>query len=109
MLYKFKSQVASDLIMLQAHGRRILEIVGKDPAGPGILTPAETPAALQALEDAIQAEQAARAEAIAQAAREGLPPPRFEAISLSQRAHPMLDLLRRSAKAGKPVIWECGS
>lgn len=31
MLYKFKSRSAPDLIMLEPHGRQILQIVGKTP------------------------------------------------------------------------------
>ena len=31
MLYKFKSKAAGDLIMLEPNGRRVLEIIGKDP------------------------------------------------------------------------------
>ena len=37
MLYKFKSRVTGDLIMLEPNGRRVLEILGKDPGAPGII------------------------------------------------------------------------
>ena len=37
MLYRFKSRATADLVMLEASGRRVLEILGKDPASPGIL------------------------------------------------------------------------
>ncbi|MEN9376283.1 MAG: hypothetical protein RL710_1440, partial [Pseudomonadota bacterium] len=30
MLYKFKSKITGDVIMLQPNGRRVLEIIGKD-------------------------------------------------------------------------------
>ena len=51
MLYKFKSKAAGDVILLQANGRQILEIIGKadsDQLVKGILLPAEMPAAAPA-------------------------------------------------------------
>jgi hypothetical protein len=59
MLFKFKSKVAGDLIMLEPNGRRVLEIIGKDPSQAGIILPAQMSAALSALEKAIQAEDEA--------------------------------------------------
>src|SRR5438128_398173 len=41
MLYKFKSKAAGDLIMLEPNGRRVLEIIGKDPAPKGIIESAQ--------------------------------------------------------------------
>ena len=52
MLYTFKSKAAANLIMLQANGKRLLEIIGKDPSEPGIVLPEQMPAALLALEAA---------------------------------------------------------
>ena len=63
MLYKFKSKAAGDVIMLQPNGRQILEIIGKSDADQlvkGIILPAEMPAALTALHNAIAADQARR-------------------------------------------------
>ena len=58
MLFKFKSKVAGDLIMLEPNGRRVLEIIGKDPSQAGIILPAQMSSALSALEKAIQEEVA---------------------------------------------------
>ena len=58
MLYKFKSKAAGDLIMLEPNGRRVLEIVGKDPGPKGIILPEQMPAAIQALEAGIALEEA---------------------------------------------------
>eukprot|EP01034_Spumella_vulgaris_P028059 gene28059-34856_t len=52
MLYKFKSRAAADLILLEPQGRQILQIIGKAPAPNGIVTAAQIPAALAALEAA---------------------------------------------------------
>jgi len=53
MLYKFKSRAAADLILLEPQGRQILEIIGKTPGPTGIVTAAQIPAALAALEAAV--------------------------------------------------------
>lgn len=108
MLYKFKSRATSDLIMLEAQGRRVLQIIGKDAAGSGILTVAQIPAALEALTAAVAADDAARAaaggapsddEATETRAGEG------PSVSLRQRVAPFADMLRRSLEAGRDVVW----
>ncbi|MDW8337472.1 MAG: DUF1840 family protein, partial [Tepidimonas sp.] len=35
MLYRFKSKATGDVVMLEPNGRRVLEILGKDPDAPG--------------------------------------------------------------------------
>ena len=50
MLYKFKSRSTADLILLEPHGRRLLQIIGKEPGANGIVTVAQIPAAVAALE-----------------------------------------------------------
>ena len=52
-LYRFKSRETGDLVMLQPYGKRVLEILGKDPSGPGILQPDEMAAGVRALHDAM--------------------------------------------------------
>lgn len=105
MLYKFKSKAAGDLIMLEPNGRRVLEIIGKDAGPKGIILPAEMPAALQALDAAIQREEAEQKAAIEEARAKGQVPPRFEAVSLRQRAVPFIDMLKRASGAGKEIVW----
>jgi len=49
MLYKLKSKVTGDLIMLEPNGRRVLQIINKySPEGKGILLPEQMPAAIEA-------------------------------------------------------------
>ena len=105
MLYKFKSKAAGDLIMLEPNGRRVLEIIGKDPGPKGIVLPEEMQAAIGALEAAISAEEAGQKAAIEEAKAKGEVPPRFEAVSLRQRAVPFIDMLRRADKEGKEIVW----
>jgi len=105
MLYKFKSRSTGDLIMLEVNGRQVLEILGKDPDAPGIIEAADAPVAIRALEAAVAKEETDRKAAIEEAAARGEPEPRFEGVSLRQRVVPLLDMLRRSEKAGKEVVW----
>ena len=108
MLYKFKSRAAPDLIMLEPHGRQILEIIGKTPGAPGIVTVAQIPAAIAALEAAVAAEEARRAQQAADASPEDAEQAEAEqadVVQLRQRAVPFIDLLRRSAAEGQDVVW----
>ena len=109
MLYKFKSKNAGNLIMLQPNGQRVLEIMGKDrqtaAAPQGIILPPDMPAAIQALEAAILQEESDLRVAVAQALAQGEVPPRPEAISLRQRATPLIDMLRRCHKDGFEIVW----
>ncbi|RYF13844.1 MAG: DUF1840 domain-containing protein [Comamonadaceae bacterium] len=105
MLYKFKSKAAGDLIMLEPNGRRVLEIIGKDAGPKGIILPEEMPAAIAALDAAIEREEAEQKAAIAEATAQGQVPPRFGDVSLRQRAVPFIDMLKRCSAAGKEIVW----
>ena len=107
MLFKFKSRATADLIMLQPHGRRVLQIMGKNPDDAhGIVTAAQIPAAVAALEAAVLADDAARAAPSDddQPAQDDAQPPR-DTVSLRQRAAPFIDMLRRSAAEDHDVVW----
>ncbi len=105
MLFKFKSKAAGDLIMLEPNGRRVLEIIGKTPDAKGIILPETMSAAVSALEAAINDEELAQQTANKTALAEGKPAPKFEAISLRQRAVPFIDMLKRCQKAGQEIVW----
>ena len=105
MLYKFKSKAAGDLIMLEPNGRRVLQIIGKDPGPKGIILVEEMPGAINALEEAIRKEEAEQQAAIEEANAKGEVPPKFDAISLRQRAVPFIDMLKRCANEGKEIVW----
>jgi hypothetical protein len=105
MLYKFKSKAAGDLVMLEPNGRRVLQIIGKDPDPKGIIEPAQMPGAIAALEAAIVSEEVEQNAAAEEAKAKGEVPPRSDAISLRQRAVPFLDMLRRCEKAGNEIVW----
>ena len=113
MLFKFKSNVAGDLIMLEPNGRRVLEIIGKDPSQAGIILPAQMSSALSALEKAIQEED----EAIEKAKRNAnnrhadindvdcVTPSAGQVIPLRQRSLPFAELLKKCLKADAEIVW----
>ncbi|MBR6975402.1 MAG: DUF1840 family protein [Ottowia sp.] len=120
MLYKFKSQVAAEVLMTKSTAEELLTIIGKPAEPQGIVTAAQAPAAIAALRAAIEQREAAQKEAAkAQAEKEAKDEDEQEArdseqfdsgvynrgISLRQRAAPFIDLLERTSAAGKDVVW----
>ena len=102
MLYKFKSRSAPDLIMLEPHGRQILQIIGKTPGPTGIITAAQIPAAMAALQAAVAADEALTD---AQDPTDDEAVERPDAVRLHQRAAPFLEMLRRSVAQEHDVVW----
>lgn len=112
MLYKFKSRATADVIMLQANGRQVLEIIGKAPDDAhGIITVEQIPAAIAALEAAVEQDNARRREQGQQTQQDGAAADEpdqgaaGDGVSLGQRATPFIDMLRRSAAEGREVVW----
>ncbi len=104
-LYRFKSRETGDLVMLQPHGRRILEVLGKDPDGPGIIQPAEMAAAVQALRAAAEAEEAEQQRLKDEAQARGEVPPEFDQVNLRLRSVPFIEMLQRCEKAQVDMVW----
>ena len=103
MLYKFKSRAAADLIMLEPQGRQIVTIMGKTPGASGIVTAAQIPGAIAALEAAVTAEEAL--PPVDEAGEEAAEQERAEAVRLRQRVAPLIEMLRRSAAEQVDVVW----
>ena len=103
MIYKFKSQAAADVIMLQINAEQMLAIIGKEPSAQGIVTVEQIPAAIAALEVAVAAHEAMRSTSnTAAAAQDDVV---GDSVMLRQRAAPFIELLGSSAQAGKDVVW----
>jgi hypothetical protein len=113
MLFKFKSQAAADLIMMAPDARRLLQImIGEEPER-GIIEVAQLPAAIARLETAVSQDEAAR-QARSERALAGLPTPvegaleeseALDPVRLSQRAAPMVKLLKRCQHEVSDVVW----
>ena len=107
MLFKFKSAAASDLIMLEADGRKLLKIMLGDDPVKGIVLAADIPARMAALEAAVAQDEALRQQRAEQAASEQNEEEAvvLDTVRLSQRATPMLKLLARSLAEQSDVVW----
>ena len=114
MAYKFKSRATADLTMLDAPGKQILQILGKTPGEPGIVTVEQIPGAIAALENAVR-EDDQRRKALAEEVKKGDPKAgealaklgdELGAVTLRQRVKPLVDMLRASAEEHKDVTWE---
>lgn len=119
MLYEFKCRATGALLMTQPVAERLLAIIGKTPGPKGIVLPDQMPAAIAALEAAIAEERArpsardsddrttdrrggsddaADDPADDEAARQA-------AVTLAQRAWPMLEMLRTAHAAEREITW----
>jgi hypothetical protein len=108
MIYKFKSKAAGDVIMLQPTGDRVLGLIGKDVTPQGIIEPAQMPAAIQALADAVAADDAARARRASGGEDRdagGEPAGGQDKVSLRQRAWPLVEMMKRAHAADEPITW----
>ncbi|MEY2621882.1 MAG: hypothetical protein RIT26_1702 [Pseudomonadota bacterium] len=103
MLYKFKSKVTGDLIMLEPHGRMILKIIGKEPEAKGILRWTDMAEALRALQLAIAQQEQAQEQA--RKAMGDEPADSAEWVTLRQRAVPFMEMLRRCQAQECDVVW----
>ena len=106
MIYKFKSKAAGDVIMLATTGDRVLGLIGKSAAAQGIIEAADMAAAISALSAAVQADDAERAT---RAPNRDDPAPAggsaADAVSLRQRAWPLVEMMKRCQAAGEPIVW----
>ena len=126
MIYEFKSRATGTIVMTEAVGHRVLEILGKDAGPRGIITVDQIPAAIAAIEAAVGEERMREAER-AQLSGEGggafgqhsPEHPRTDAetddhrddpaarqkVSLAQRVFPFVEMLQAAHAAGKDVTW----
>jgi len=105
MIYKFKSKAAGDVIMMGPTGDDVLRLMGKAPAAQGIIEVAAMAGTIAALELAVAADEAARAQAEKEAAADGRTLGPREGVSLRQRAWPLVEMMKRSKAEGADIVW----
>jgi len=109
MLFKFKSQAASDLIMLEADARSLLKIMLGDDPVKGIVQVQDLGSVLASLKAAVLQDTLARQQRAEQAKNRVNDPDEdrlpLDAVSLSQRAAPMLKMLQRCQAEGADLVW----
>ena len=104
-LYRFKSRETGDVLMLHPHGKRVLEVLGKDPKAPGVVMPADLPGAVLALQEAAHEEELEQARQIAEAAAKGEVAPEFDQVTMRMRIAPLVEMFERCERAGVEVVW----
>lgn len=105
MIYKFKSKAAGDVIMTGPAGDDVLRLLGKPAAPQGIIESSAMPQAIAAVEQAVAADEAARAQAESEAAAEGRKLGPREGVTLRQRAWPLVEMMKRSMAEGADIVW----
>lgn len=108
MIVTFRSRAAADVIMFGDVAKRLMELMGKEPAEQGIVTVEQLPDAIARLRAAIAEDKAAHAGP----REEDLPETeaaegsgRRPYVALAIRAIPLLELLEYSLKEKTPVVW----
>lgn len=112
MLVIFKSKAAAEVLMYEEHARRILDLLHKD-VKRGVITAAETPHAVSALEAEIvesrqhSAAEGVRRDVLAHHGDSGddNEHEQIEFVSFPTRAYPLLEMLRAAQKEGYDVMW----
>jgi hypothetical protein len=107
-LVVFRSKAAGEIFMFAETARRIFEIIGKTEAPRGVITAEQVPDALARLQAAVDEEKAqlkAAAEQTEGADRRGDEAAVARAITLGQRAFPLLEMLRAAQTKQVDVTW----
>lgn len=107
MLVVFESKAAAQILMLAEHAREVLQAAGKDIGATlperGIFTVEQIPEAIDFLEQALAQDEGYVAEDDVDADERSHP--MSEKVSLTQRAFPLLDMLRKAAQMRTEVMW----
>ena len=103
MIYQFRSKAGPDVIMLADLTKRIFDILGRPLEPRGILTEAQLPALITALETAILQDLEERSKAKNEVGEEAEKPKLAD--RLGQRAYPFLELMKQANAKNEPVMW----
>jgi light-regulated signal transduction histidine kinase (bacteriophytochrome) len=107
-LVVFRSKAAGEIFMFAETARRIFEIIGKAEAPRGVITAEQVPKALARLQAAVDEERTqlkAAADHAQDADRRGEDAAGLRAITLAQRAFPLLEMLRAAQKKTVDITW----
>jgi len=112
MLVTFKSKAAAEVMMYEEHAKRILDLLHKD-VKRGVITAAEMPRAVAALETDIAesrahlASEEVQRDVLAHHGNSGddNEHDHIEFVSFATRAYPLLEMLRAAQREGCDVMW----
>jgi hypothetical protein len=103
----FRSKAAADITMFAESARRIFEILGRPESAKGVITVEQLPDALQRLTAAVEQDKAQQQQDSANAANDETASKGLQArgVTFSQRAFPLIEMLRAAQKKGADVTW----
>jgi len=104
MHYTFKSKAAGDLLMMEPVGSELLRVIGPEPGPRGIIEPAAMPSAIRAIEEAIAREETQASQAVADTAKVSTELSREEAVTLRQRAWPLVEMMKRAQVENANIV-----
>jgi hypothetical protein len=90
--------------MLEHAGDTVLGAMGIAPAAKGIIEAAAMPAAIESIESAIALEESTQDRTAAPPAGTDSTAEEFDAVSLRQRAWPLIDMMRRAHAEGAAIV-----
>jgi glutamate/tyrosine decarboxylase-like PLP-dependent enzyme len=101
MVFEFKSRATGTIVMTGDVASSILKIIGKEASPQGVIVPDTMEACISALLAAIDRQKANdKSSDNAKEDADGKP-----VISLAQRAHPFIDMLRAAKAANRDITW----
>ena len=104
MLVTFSSPAYANITMFGDVALHLLKLMGCSETVPGALYAEDVPAALQRLQAAIEADSQPSQTELSTVEEDG-----ETAVSLSNRALPLIKLLKASIEEESNVMWESGS
>jgi len=104
-MIRFSCSATGDVKMLAAHAEILLEAIGKTLGERGVITPAEMPAAIAALELAGQIDRHARQTEEAETDQTDDAEVHSNQVGLSQRAFPLVEMMKRAVTADATILW----
>ena len=106
MLVTFRTKAYANITMFGDVAKRLLELMGHSGTIPSAIKAEDVPVALARLETAIGQRRAAEFQEAPDKTRDRDDYDAPRAVSISQRAVPMLELLRAAAAEEADVMWD---
>ena len=103
MLVTFTTSAYANITMFGDVALHMLKLMGHSATVPGALLAEDIPAALQRLEAAVEADKQSPEPEQSEEGEDD------EAVSLSHRALPLIELLKAAAKEKCNVMWDSNS
>jgi hypothetical protein len=104
MLVTFRTKRYANITMFGDVAKQLLDLMGHSGTVPSAIKAEDVPGALARLEAAIEQRRAADAASATESDRNDYDSPRK--VTLSQRAGPLLELLRAATANKTDVMWE---